>query len=228
MGRTELHYTTGEDFSCSAVFDKAIAEDSRTIGVCNYMSVGEYPRLASLARSHFPNIRVVYGVEVSYLPQDETTPAKMTLLAKNLDGIRAINEILSSRQTVDGQSLCRYDTINQNRNNLLCGASGCESELFFAIKRNSSLKGVEKTAVKFDYFEIAPDSDEENCEIYRKIYLLGQTVGVLVTATDGKGGRLDTQELAEALTYLTSEEKDDALIYAANELCSHIDNIMFI
>ncbi len=228
MGRTELHYTTGENLSCEDIFDKAKQEDNTIIGVCNYMSVGQYPRLASLARSHFPNIRVVYGVEVSYLPEGNTNPAKMTLLAKNLDGIRAINEILSSRQTVDGHSLCRYDTINQNRSNLLCGASGCESELFLAIKENSCLKEVEKAAVRFDYFEIAPDDDEKTCEIYRKIYLLGQTVGVLVTATDGKGGRLDAQELAGALTYLTSEEKDDVLIYAPNELCSHIDNIMFI
>ena len=228
MGRTELHYTTGEDFSCSAVFDKAIAEDSGTIGVCNYMSVGEYPKLASLTRSHFPNIRVVYGVEVSYLPVGNTKPAKMTLLAKNIDGIREINEILSSRQTVAGQNLCLYDTISQNRRNILCGASGCESELFLAIKNNASLKEIEKSAVKFDYFEIAPDDDPENQKTYRKIYALGKAIGVLVTATDGSGGRLKATETHNALRFLSNEERDDVLLYAPNELSSHIDNIMFI
>lgn len=177
-----LHTKLSDDISVigvEEVFDKAEELGLSAIAFTNLNNVQDFPEIMRCAKK-YENIKVVYGAELRYMNESGLAPFGITLLVKNQYGIKELYKVISSIKYDGVCSLIDLDVLKKNRKNLLVGSCGNMGELYDAIAKNED---TEKIAAFYDYFEIYPTKDKTEKDIYKKIFDLGEELGVSVIAT---------------------------------------------
>ncbi len=182
--RAELHLHTklSDDISVIGVkeiFEKAEELGLDTVAFTNFDNVQDFPEIMHYAKK-YENIKVIYGAELRYMNENSVAPFGITVLAKNQDGIKELYKVLSSIKDDGVCNLIDLDILKKNRKNLLVGSCGNMGALYDAIAKNEY---TEKIAAFYDYFEIYPTKDKTEKDIYKKIFDLGEELGVPVIAT---------------------------------------------
>lgn len=181
--RVELHIHTklSDDISVIGVkeiFEKAEELGLDTVAFTNFDNVQDFPEIMRYAKK-CEGIKVVYGAEVQYKSGADSPVYHLTLLAKNQVGIKELYKVISSIYESDGVNIIDLQVLKENRKNLLVGSCGSKGELFDLIKQDKVPYAV--TAF-YDYFEIFPNKDVLECETNKKIFYLGEELGVPVVA----------------------------------------------
>lgn len=181
--RNELHLHTklSDDVSVISVreiFEKTQKLGLKSIAFTNLNNVQDFPEIMKYAKK-YENIKVVYGAEVQYKPDADSPIYHLTLLAKNQAGIKELYKVISSIYESDGVNIIDLQVLKENRKNLLVGSCGSKGELFDLIKQDKVPYAV--TAF-YDYFEIFPNKDVLECETNKKMFYLGEELGVPVVA----------------------------------------------
>ena len=181
--RNEMHLHTklSDDASVIGVreiFEKAQKLGLKSIAFTNLNNVQDFPEIMMYAKK-YENIKIVYGAEVQYKPNADSPIYHLTLLAKNQAGIKELYKVISSICESDGVSLIDLQVLKENRKNLLVGSCGSKGELFDLINQD---KVPYKINTFYDYFEIFPNKDVLECETNKKIFYLGEELGVPVIA----------------------------------------------
>ncbi len=177
-----LHTKLSDDISVigvEEVFDKAEELGLSAIAFTNLNNVQDFPEIMRCAKK-YENIKVVYGAELRYMNESGLAPFGITLLVKNQYGIKELYKVISSIKYDGVCSLIDLDVLKKNRKNLLIGSCGNMGELYDAIAKSEY---TEKIAAFYDYFEIYPTKDKTEKDIYKKIFDLGEELGVPVIAT---------------------------------------------
>lgn len=182
--RSELHLHTKLSDDISVISVKEIFEKAEELGLgavafTNLNNVQDFPEIMRCAKK-YENIKVVYGAELRYMNESGLAPFGITLLVKNQYGIKELYKVISSIKYDGVCSLIDLDVLKKNRKNLLVGSCGNMGELYDAIAKNED---TEKIAAFYDYFEIYPTKDKTEKDIYKKIFDLGEELGVPVIAT---------------------------------------------
>lgn len=176
MKRAELHLHTKQSDNVSLISAGEIIARAKEWGLSaiaftNLNNLQDFPEISKYAEK--TDLKIIYGAE---LYKDEKN--KITLIAKNNDGIKELYKVISS---LDENKVVDMEVLRKNRKNLLVGSAGREGELFsaFACEKTENL---EEIAVFYDYFEIYPAVYEEEEEINKRIYELGEELGVRTVA----------------------------------------------
>lgn len=186
MKRIELHLHTKLSDNISVIDPKealeyAAAHSHKAIAFTNLNNVQDFPAIADAYKECGDStLKVIYGAELCYMNEDGRAPYYITILCKNQFGIKELYTIISSINNDGVCDLVSWDVVNQNRKNLLIGSCGNEGELYEAVAYG---RNPEKVAAFYDYFEIYPAKDETERTIYKKIYSLGNKLGIPVVAT---------------------------------------------
>lgn len=181
--RNELHLHTKLSDDTSVISVREIFENAQKLGLksiafTNLNNVQDFPEIMMCAKK-YEHIKVVYGAEVKYKFFPQSQAYSLTLLAKNQAGIKDLYKVISSISKLDGANLINLQVLKENRKNLLVGSCGSKGELFDLINKDK----VPFTINTFyDYFEIFPSKDIQECEINKKIFYLGEELGVPVVA----------------------------------------------
>lgn len=178
--RNELHLHTklSDDVSVIGVreiFEKTQKLGLKSIAFTNLNNVQDFPEAMRCAKK-YENIKVVYGAEVQYKPDADSPIYHLTLLAKNQAGIKELYKVISS---IGEENLIDLTVLKENRKNLLVGSCGPQGELYDLIIKDKVPYAV--TAF-YDYFEIFPNKDILESETNKKIFYLGEELGVPVVA----------------------------------------------
>lgn len=181
--RNELHLHTklSDDVSVIGVgeiFEKTQKLGLKSIAFTNLNNVQDFPEVMRWAKK-YENIKVIYGAEVKYKSNADSPVYHLTLLAKNQAGIKELYKVISSVYESDGVNIIDLQVLKENRKNLLVGSCGSKGELFDLIKQDKVPYAV--TAF-YDYFEIFPNKDVLECETNKKMFYLGEELGVPVVA----------------------------------------------
>lgn len=181
--RNELHLHTklSDDASVIGVrevFEKAEKLGLKSIAFTNLNNVQDFPEIMMCAKK-YEHIKVVYGAEVQYKHDADSPAYHLTLLAKNQVGIKELYKVISSISELDGANLIDLQVLKENRKNLLIGSCGSKGELFDLINQDKVPFAI---STFYDYFEIFPNKDVFECETNKKIFYLGEELGVPVVA----------------------------------------------
>lgn len=128
------------------------------------------------------DFEIIYGAEVFFENDDGKRGCRLTLLAKNQEGIKALYRVISSIEYDGVCDVASLEVIKQNRNNLLVGSCGNMGELFSDIRFEKTNEKIEKTALFYDYLEIFPTCDPKEIAVNKQIYALGEKLGIPVVA----------------------------------------------
>lgn len=186
MKRAELHVHTKLSDDISVIepreaLEYAIAHSHKAIAFTNLHTVQDFPAIAdAYKKCGDSDLKVIYGAEVRYMSEDGKAPYGITILAKNQSGIKELYTIISTINSDGVYDLVNMDVVKQNRKNLLIGSCGNVGELYEAVACG---RKPDKAAEFYDYFEIYPTEDETERGIYKKIYKLGDKLGIPVAAT---------------------------------------------
>jgi DNA polymerase-3 subunit alpha (Gram-positive type) len=180
--RNELHLHTKLSDDASVIGVREIFENAQKLGLksiafTNLNNVQDFPEIMMCAKK-YENIKVVYGAEVKYKFFPQSPAYSLTLLAKNQAGIKDLYKVISSiSEAYD--NIINLHTLMENRKNLLVGSCGSKGELFDLIGQDKIPYTINTF---YDYFEIFPSKDVFECETNKKIFYLGEELGVPVVA----------------------------------------------
>lgn len=162
------------------VLEGAVESGYSAVAFTNLNSVQDFPKIQKAAPEfEKQGIKVIYGAELRYCSEQGVAPYGVTVLAKNQEGIKELYRIISSIKSDGVCELCDLEVLKQNRKNLLVGSCGNMGELYDAVKDGQS---VDELAAFYDYFELYPTIDPEEQAVYKRIFELGEDVGVLSVA----------------------------------------------
>lgn len=181
--RNELHLHTklSDDVSVIGVreiFEKTQKLGLKSIAFTNLNNVQDFPEVMRCAKK-YENIKVIYGAEVKYKSNADSPVYHLTLLAKNQAGIKELYKVVSSIYESDGVNIIDLQVLKENRKNLLVGSCGINGELYDLIMQDNVPYAINTF---YDYFEIFPSNNALECEINKKIFYLGEELGVPVVA----------------------------------------------
>lgn len=177
--RAELHLHTKLSDEVSVIgvgeiFENAEKLGINSIGFTNLNNVQDFPEIMMYAKK-YENIKVIYGAEVQYKSDADSPIYHLTLLAKNQAGIKELYKVISS---ID-DNLIDLKVLKENRKNLLVGSCGSKGKMFDLMKQDKVLNAI---TTFYDFFEIFPSKDALECETNKKIFYLGEELGVPVVA----------------------------------------------
>lgn len=228
--RVELHLHTkmsSMDSVCNVedAVVRAASWGHPAIAITDHGVAQAFPDACNVARKH--GIKVIYGIE-GYLvddPSDENGHTyHVTLLAKNLEGLRDLYRLISLSHL---EHFYRHPRIprselEQARSNMLIGSACGAGELFRTILSGADDDEVAKVASFYDYLEIMPSGNnawlvrsgrlasiEEVEEISVRIYRLGKELGIPVVAT-GDVHFLDPQDEVYRRILMAGQGYEDA------------------
>lgn len=212
--RAELHLHTklSDDISVISleeIFDKAEELGLSAVAFTNLNNVQDFPKIANYYNKKNPNFNIVYGVEVRYTNEEGVAPLGATLLAINQEGIKELYKIISSIQNDGVTDLIDLEVLRQNRYNLIVGSCGNMGELYTSLVFERSQEEIDKIAAFYDYFEIYPTDDENEKLIYKKIYKLGEELGVPVVATGNCHYLTQEDEICRRIVNTVKKRKDN-------------------
>ncbi len=167
------------------------------IAITDTNCVQAFPEAADYVRGK--DFKVIYGVKfyknnnISNKIVTEKSPSpidKITVLARNKQGVKTIYEILSGILTNPEQKGCNIksmtdaeiEILNTNRDNLLIGDCGGTLELIEGWYGNIADEDIMEYAKFFDYFEIQPRGYREKDKI-EKLIKISKELGVPAIAT---------------------------------------------
>lgn len=189
MKRSELHLHTKCSDTVSVVSPEeamgfAIENSCGAIAFTSRDSVQDFHDIAAAYKRYKDSgLKVIYGAELLHADEDGSAANGVTVLVKNQAGLKGLYKIISSIEFDGACDLASLEVLKQNRKNLLFGSCGAYGLLYGAIYYNCTNEEKERVAAFYDYFEIFPTDDPEEREIYKKIYELGEELGVPVVAS---------------------------------------------
>ena len=216
MNRAELHLHTKLSDSVSVIGADEIIANAEQFGISalaftSLNSVQDFYEIAK--HTNETDIKIIYGAEVV------CQKGKITLLAKNDDGIKALYRVISSTEN----GVIDLSVLKENKDNLLVGSAGNEGELFHTVN-TAGAERLEDLAGFYDYFEIYPSNDEKDRITNKKIYALGEELGVPVVAVSNAHYLYKNdavcRDVARALRGLPEEGKDTLFLRTTEELIS--------
>lgn len=183
--RAELHLHTKLSDDISVIDVEEIIKIAERFGISaiaftNLSNVQDIPKIAKCAQG--TDIKIIYGAEVFYESESGCRGNKLTLLAKNDAGIKALYNVISSMKDDGVCRLIDLAVLKQNRENLLVGSSGSDGELFYNISAGKSVEELTAFAEFYDYLEIYPSISDESREINRKVVEIAEEIGIPVVA----------------------------------------------
>ena len=220
----------------------------KAIAFTNLNNVQDFPQIEKVSKK-YKNIKPIYGMQVYYEENGCGAPS-MTLLAKNKDGIRELYKIVSSMWEMGNTKVTDIDYIEANRKNLLCGATGDMSALYYAVASDKPFEKIVDIAKCYDYFEIFPTNDLYSRRVYEKIVDLGEELCIPVVATGNcfcyskddelsrdvikkaRGYRYEdepmylrnTQDMLKEFAYLGEEKAYEIVVKNTNLIADMIEN----
>ena len=252
--RVELsvHTKLSNDVSTIGVreaFDFAMFCGHKAIGFTNLNNVQDFPKIQNISKD-YPDLKVVYGAKVFYEENGQGAPL-VTLLIKNQKGVKNLYKIISSEIEDGIPGVVDIKVIEKHRENLLLGASGDLSDLFWAIHNEESPDEIKKTALRYDYIELFPSNDIKTRLVYKNIVKLGKELNIPVVATgdchyygqedeiyrrvvkEFKGGADDnnqqylrnTEDMLKAFAYLGEKDSYDVVIKNSNLIADMIEQV---
>ena len=252
--RVELavHTKMSDDVSTIDVdeaFDFAILSGHKAIGFTNLNNVQDFPKIQRASRKR-SNIKTIYGARL-YYETDIGGPLAATLLIKNQSGVKNLYKLISTMDKSGNTKIASEESIKKYRENLLLGASGDLSDLFFAVMDDKSQSEINDIAKKYDYIEIFPTDDIKTRLIYKKMVQIGKELSIPVVATgdchycekgdeicrrvvkEFKGGCEDndqqylrtTQEMLAAFAYLGDKDAYKVVVKNSNLIADMIEHV---
>lgn len=248
--RSELHlYTIASKIHRSTidildVFERAKELNLSAIAICDYKSVDAFPRMMSMDEETKLGIKVIYGAELPFETTTQIVKTKgysLTLLAKNSEGINALQELTSTLRIEEYHNACEllnFDILMKHRENLLIGSTSYSGEIFNEIKWWwDGVKDYKKMAEFYDFIEISSTKDEEEKSINKRIVELGKVFKIPVIATchatsitiDEAKIRndsyiLSTEEMLKEFSYLGEKTAIDLVINNPKTIADLIEN----
>lgn len=222
--------------------------NQKAIAFTNLNNVQDFPKIRTVSKK-YKNIKPIYGMQVYYEENGCGAPS-MTLLAKNKDGVRELYKIVSSMWEMGNTKVTDIDYIEANRKNLLCGATGDMSALYYAVASDKPFEKIVDIAKCYDYFEIFPTNDLYSRRVYEKIVDLGEELCIPVVATGNcfcyskddetsrdvikkaRGYRYEdepmylrnTQDMLKEFVYLGEEKAYEIVVKNTNLIADMIEN----
>ena len=211
--RVELHLHTQMSQMDAVTAPKDLIKRAATwgmkaIAITDHGVVQAFPEAKHTIDDLGLNIKVIYGVEAYFVPDDEipdeedgwkkVKPYHAIILTKTQKGLRNLYELISVShiQYYHKRPRVLQSVFEKYREGLILGSACEQGELYRAILHNKGEEKIEKIAKYYDYFEIQPlgnDNfliregtvpDEEALKnINRKIVELGEKHNKLVVAT---------------------------------------------
>lgn len=249
----ELHVNTKKSdcistIDVSDVFEFANNCNHEAIAFTNLNNVQDFPEIARVAEQ-YENIKAIYGMCVYYEENGCGAPS-ITLLAKNQEGIKELYKIVSTMEDIGSTKVTYIEDIESNRDNLLCGATGDSSDLFWAVSEDKPFEELVDIAFRYDYFEIFPTYDIETRRVYKKIVDLGEKLDIPVVATgnchccgkdgicrdvikEARGYRYDdepmylrnTEDMLKEFAYLGKEKAYEIVVKNTNLIADMIEKV---
>ncbi len=181
----------------------------KSIAVTDHGVVQAFPEAKHAVDDLGLDIKVIYGVEAYFVPDDEipqdvtdgwkkVKPYHAIILTQTQAGLKNLYKLISISHLSYYHKRPRIleSVFNQYREGLLLGSACEQGELYKAILNNKSEEKIERIANYYDYYEIQPLGnnnfmlregmvpDEETLKnINRKIVELGEKHNKLVVAT---------------------------------------------
>ncbi len=210
--RVELHLHTQMSqmdavSSAKDLIKRAAKWGMKSIAITDHGVVQAFPE-ANHAIEDGLDIKVIYGVEAYFVPDDEipegeegwkkVKPYHAIILTQTQQGLRNLYELISVShiQYYHKRPRITESVFNKYREGLILGSACEQGELYKAILQNKSEEKIEKIVKYYDYLEIQPLGnnnfmlregivpDEEALKnINRRIVELGEKFGKLVVAT---------------------------------------------
>lgn len=252
--RVELsvHTKLSNDVSTIGVreaFDFARYCGHKAIGFTNLNNVQDFPEIQNVSKD-YTDLKVIYGAKVFCEENGQGAPL-VTLLIKNQKGVKNLYKIISSEIEDGIPGVVDIKVIEKHRENLLLGASGDLSDLFWAIHNEESPDEIKKTALRYDYIELFPSNDIKTRIVYKNIVKLGKELNIPVVATgdchyygqedeiyrrvvkEFKGGCEDnnqqylrnTEDMLKAFAYLGEKDSYDVVIKNPNLIADMIEQV---
>ena len=210
--RVELHLHTQMSqmdavTSAKDLIKRAAKWGMKAIAITDHGVVQAFPE-ANHAVEDGLDIKVIYGVEAYFIPDDEIPegeegwkkikPYHAIILTKNQQGLRNLYELISIShiQYYHKRPRILQSVFNKYREGLILGSACEQGQLYKAILQNQPEEKIEKIVKYYDYLEIQPLGNDEFMlrdgtlpdqealkNINRKIVELGEKFGKLVVAT---------------------------------------------
>ena len=215
MKRSELHLHTKCSDTVSVISPEeamafAIENSCGAVAFTSRDSVQDFSDIAAAYKKYKDSgLKVIYGAEVLHADEDGSAANGVTVLVKNQAGLKGLYKIISSIEFVGACDLASLDVLKKNRKNLLFGSCGNYGLLYDAIYYDRTNEQIERIAVFYDYFEIFPTDDLEEKEIYKKIYELGEKLGVPVVAAGNCHYVLEEDEVCRRVVRATCGYAND-------------------
>lgn len=196
MKRAELHFHTKfsknhhSSIEVSKAIEKAKELNLSSIAFCDYKSVDAFTDITDIKNENKSDIKIIYGAELPFMTTSQTIKTKgysLTLLAKNQDGITALQELATTLTPDKKYSACELldlELLNRNKQNLLIGSTGDHGEIFFETKWWWEFpKDYKKMAEFYDFFEIYPPRNQEDKKVIEMVLELSRAFHVPIVAT---------------------------------------------
>ena len=211
--RVELHMHTQMSqmdavTSAKDLIKRAAKWGMKAVAITDHGVVQAFPEAKHTVDDLGLDIKVVYGVEAYFVPDDEipegeegwkkVKPYHAIILTQNQKGLRNLYELISVShiQYYHKRPRILQSVFDKYREGLLLGTACEQGELYRAILNDKPEEKIEKIVKYYDYLEVQPLGnnnfmlregsvpDEETLKnINRKIIKLGEKFGKLVVAT---------------------------------------------
>ena len=211
--RVELHLHTQMSqmdavTPAKELIKRAASWGMKSIAITDHGVVQAFPEAKHAVDDLGLDIKVLYGVEAYFIPDDEIPegedglkkikPYHAIILTQNHKALTNLYEIISIShiQYFHKRPRILQSVFEKYREGLILGSACEQGELYKAILQNKPQEKIEKIAKYYDYLEIQPLGNDEFMirdgivpdkealkEINRKIVSLGEKFGKLVVAT---------------------------------------------
>ncbi len=211
--RVELHMHTQMSqmdaiTPAKELIKRAAAWGMKSVAITDHGVVQAFPEANHAVDDLGLDIKVLYGVEAYFVPDDEipegkdgwkkVKPYHAIILTQTQKGLRNLYELISVShiQYFHKKPRILQSVFEKYREGLILGSACEQGELYRAILHNKPQEKIEKIAKYYDYLEIQPLGNDDFLirdgtvpdrealkEINRKIVALGEKFGKLVVAT---------------------------------------------
>ena len=235
--RAELHLHTKMSDDISIIGVREMLKNAKDYGLSaiaftNLNNVQDFPEIAHYAKE--VEVKIIYGAEVLCRDEQRKQNYRVTLLAKNQDGVKELYRVISSLKGDKRHQYADWSVLMQNRKNLLVGTNE------WAVTSEC------------DYIELYPAVDTQGEEQNKRLYEYGNENAIPVVAVSNahyfckedafcrdmicdelyekqkKSQNLylrTTEEMLETFSYLGEEEAEDVVIYNSQVIASLFEDV---
>lgn len=195
ISSAELHINTKTSKEISTIeLSEAIKRAEElglsAIAISNFKNANDFSKILKMNKENKSNIKIICGVELPFTATSQAIKTKgysLTLLAKNQDGVNALQELASTLTPDEKNPACELldlDILKKNRENLLIGSTGHRGEIFYETKWWWEFpKDYKKMAEFYDFFEIFPPRKHEDRKTIEMVVELSKAFHISIVAT---------------------------------------------